>query len=193
VFVGGKSAGRSEWRHGLPPDEVYFFRDDAQAGRGEPLDGFVDALRISRVARRPQEIEEVAKRLTLLRQEAHHGDTEALRRKRVMGVLTRVSGALGDQMRSGRTASCIRLSPCLRASVVSIHFSALVLRARPVRERGRDGGDRARYPSADRDRRAGLHQVGLPLVRRSGERAYSFRSGSDVSLRRELPAGVAET
>lgn len=63
VYVQGKHVVQVPSNLSPPVSEAIFFRDDVQTSRGEQLDGIVEALRISSVARTPAEIAAVQRRL----------------------------------------------------------------------------------------------------------------------------------
>jgi hypothetical protein len=63
VFLNGESLGRTPTGFAAPPPQAIFFRDDLATGRGEQLEGIVEALRISDVARQPGDLLALQNRL----------------------------------------------------------------------------------------------------------------------------------
>lgn len=65
VYLNGTKLGNLDASFTAPPGDAVFFRDDTQTGRGEALDGVVDAVRISKVTRSAAEITAVQARIIL--------------------------------------------------------------------------------------------------------------------------------
>lgn len=63
VYFQGQPLGPVNASFTAPPVQAIFFRDDTHTGRGERLDGVIEALRISGVARTPNEISAIYQRL----------------------------------------------------------------------------------------------------------------------------------